>query len=169
MSDRTVLAWILQVVQVESPVHIDETALRIANAAGLQRAGTRIRAHVRSVARQGGENGKLSLKGDFLWRIDDDRMEFFRRRGEDELPGRLRKPEMIAPEEISAALQHAVEASHGIDADSALTEASRLFGFKRVGREIQTRFRAVLRDLVTVGILQVRVGQLHLVRRETNE
>ncbi|MCY4600495.1 MAG: DUF3320 domain-containing protein [Acidobacteria bacterium] len=165
----TVLAWILQVVQVESPIHIDETAFRIANAAGLQRAGSRIRARVRSVARYGHDYKRLSKRGDFLWRINHDRMEHFRRRDAEELPGKLRKPEMIAPEEIGIALRHAVEASHGIDADSAVTEASRLFGFKRVGREIQTRFQAVLRDLVTVGILQVRVGQLHLVRRETNQ
>ena len=157
MDDRTVLAWVLQVVQVESPVHIDETAFRIASAAGLKRAGTRIRARVRNVARQGGVNGGLSIKGDFLWRI------------EDELPGRLRKPEMIAPEEIGAALQQAVQASHGIDADGAVTEASRLFGFKRVGREIQTRFKAVLRDLVTVGILQEGGGQLRPVRTNDDD
>ena len=148
MSNRTVLAWILQVVQVESPVHIDETAFRIANAVGLQRVGTRIRGRVRSVAQQGGENGTLSVKGDFLWRIDDEQMEFFRRRGEDELPGRLRKPDMMAPEEISAALRHAVEASHGIDANGALTETSRLFGFKRVGPEIRATFAGVLDGLI---------------------
>ena len=163
IDDQTVLAWILQVVQVESPVHIDETAFRIANAAGLQRAGTRIRAHVRSVARQGGANGKLSLKGDFLWRIDDDRMEFFRRRGEDELPGRLRKPDMIAPEEISAALQHAVEASHGIDADGALTETSRLFGFKRVGPEIRATFAGVLDGLIRDSVIEKRGDLLHCI------
>ena len=163
MDDQTVLAWIRQVVQVESPVHIDETASRIANAAGLQRAGTRIRARVRSVARQGGENDRLSLKGDFLWRIDDERMEFFRRRGEDELPGRLRKPEMIAPEEISAALRHAIEASHGIDADGALTETSRLFGFQRVGPEIRATFAGVLDGLIRDSVIEKRGDLLHCI------
>ena len=164
VDDGTVLACILQVVQVESPVHVDETAFRIANAAGLQRAGTRIRARVRTLARQGGMNGRLSMRDDFLWRIDDERMEFFRRRDEDEVPGRLRKPEMIAREEIGVALRQAVQDSHGIDADGAVKEASRLFGFKRVGREIETRFKAVLRHLVTVGILQERGGQLRPAR-----
>ena len=163
MDDRTVLAWILHVVEVESPVHVDETAFRIANAAGLQRAGTRIRARVRTVARQGGDNGRLSMKGDFLWRINDERMKFFRRRGEDELPGRLRKPEMIAPEEIGAALRHAVQASHGIDADGALAEASRLFGFKRVGSEIQATFDRVLDGLIRDGAIEKRGNLLHCI------
>ena len=168
MDDATVLAWILQVVQVEGPVHVDETAFRIANAAGLQRAGTRIRDRIRSLARWGGVNGRLTVKGDFLWRIDEEGMEFFRRRDEDELPGRLRRPEVIAPEEVGAALRQAVQASQGIDVDGAVAEASRLFGFKRLGREIQTRFRAVLRDLVTVGDVQECGGQLRPARGDHN-
>ena len=166
MDDRTVLAWILHVVEIESPVHVDETAFRIANAAGLQRAGTRIRTRVRSVARQGSEKGSLSMKGDFLWRIDDERMEFFRRRGEDELPGRLRRPGMIAPEEIGAALRHAVQASHGIDADGALAEASRLFGFKRVGSEIQATFDKVLDGLIRDSVIEKRGNLLHCIPTE---
>ena len=90
-------------------------------------------------------------------------MEFFRRRGEDELPGRLRKPEMIAPEEIGAALRHAVQASHGIDADGALAEASRLFGFKRVGSEIQATFDKVLDSLIRDGAIEKRGNLLHCI------
>ena len=162
VDDRALRGWILEVVRVESPVHVEEAALRIANAAGLQRAGTRIRARVQIVARRASEEGFLVAKESFLWRTDHDRMTFYRRRDDLTLPGRLRKPEMIAPEEIGAALRHAVEVSHGIEADDAVAEASRLFGFKRVGRDIQTRFRATLRRLVAVGTLQERTGQLHL-------
>lgn len=159
MADEPVLEWIRQVVQIESPVHVEETALRIANAAGLQRAGTRIRARVRNLAHRGDATGMLRTKGDFLWRVDQERVAFRRRDGE--LPGRLRRPDMIAPEEIGAALRCAVQSSYGIDVNGAVTEASRLFGFKRVGKEIQTRFKVVLRDLVTVGVLQEHGGQLH--------
>ena len=79
------------------------------------------------------------MKGDYLWRIDHGQMEFFRRRN-DSLPSRLRKPEMIAPEEIGVALRQATQASFGIVADDAIGEASRLFGFKRVGAEIRATF-----------------------------
>ena len=162
MADEAVLEWIRQVVQVESPVHVEETALRIANAAGLQRAGTRIRSRVRSLAHRGDASGLLRMKGHFLWRVDQERVEI--RRRDSELPGRLRKPDMIAPEEIGAALQSAVHSSYGIDENGAVTEASRLFGFKRVGKEIQTRFQTVLRDLVAAGRVQDRGGQLHAAR-----
>ena len=72
---------------------------------------------------------------------------------------------MIAPEEIGAALQRAVLLSFGIDEDGAITEASRLFGFQRVGKDIRARFRAVLRDLVVSGVVQDRDGQLHVMKR----
>ena len=166
VADGAVLEQVRQVVQVESPIHVEETALRLANAAGLQRAGTRIRARVRGLAHRGRTKGLLRMKGDFLWRMEPERVEF--RRRDSELPGRLRKPNMIAPEEIGAALQCAVHSSYGIDENGAITEASRLFGFQRVGKEIKTRFQAVLRDLVTSGNLQVRDGQLHVAKPESN-
>ena len=78
-SDEAVLEWIRQVVQVESPIHIEETALRVATAAGLQRAGTRIRARVRGLAQRGDVGGLFRMKGDFLWRTEQERVEFRRR------------------------------------------------------------------------------------------
>ena len=162
VADEVVLEWIRQVVQVEGPVHVEETALRIANAAGLQRAGTRIRARVSSLARRGDAGGLLRIKGSFLWRADQGRLGSFRRRDGD-LPGRLRRPDMIVPEEIGAALRHAVQASYGIDADDAVTEASRLFGFKRAGKEIRTMFDTVLDTLVQGGEIEKRDNQLRFV------
>ena len=164
VDDETVIEGIREIVEVESPIHLEEAALRLAVAAGLQRAGTRIRARVKSLARRATNRGLLHMKGDFLWRTEQEPLQFRRRDGQ--LPGRLRKPEMIAPEEIGTALQRAVRSSFGIDEDGAITVASRLFGYQRVGREIRTRFRAVLNDLVAAGVLQERGGHLHVPRQE---
>ena len=98
VADGTVREWILEVVRVESPVHVEEATSRIANAAGYRRAGRRIRARVRDIARRLSKGGRIRETGDFLWRSDHERMEFFRRR-DDRLPGRMRRPDMIAPEE----------------------------------------------------------------------
>lgn len=163
VADEVVLERIRQIVQVEGPIHLEETALRLANAAGLQRAGPRIRARVKTLAQRGATKGLLRKKADFLWRVEPEGVEFRRRDGQ--LPARLRKPDMIAPEEIGAALQRAVLLSFGIDEDGAITEASRLFGFQRVGKDIRARFRAVLRDLVVSGVVQDRDGQLHVMKR----
>ena len=66
---------------------------------------------------------------------------------------------MIAPEEIGAALVHAVRVSYGIAPHDAVQEAVRLFGFKRAGRNIVERFRNVLDGLARDGVV-VREGDL---------
>ena len=161
--NRHLLEWIVAVVAVESPVHVNEVALRIANAAGLKRTGKRIRERVEWAVRHGAREGKLLCKGDFLWRPDHDQVVFRRR---DEVPhgSSLQHPDKIAPEEIGAALLQAIRASHGIDEDGAVTEACRLFGYKRGGAKIKARFRDILFDIVENGELERRGEQLHCAR-----
>ncbi len=154
----TLAKWISWVVEVESPVHLDEVMLRVRTAAGVRRTGSRIRAQMALGARVGANQGLYRMDArDFLWRLDHDDVEVRRRDGE--LPGSLRKPDMIAPEEIGVALVHAVRVSYGIAPDAAVQEAVRLFGFKRAGRNIVDHFRRVLDGLVEGGAV-VREGDL---------
>ena len=158
---ESLLDYIVQIVAVESPVHVDEVALRIAKGAGHQKAGKRIRRRIRAAARLGVGEDKLVRKDDFLWRPGHGEVVIRRR---DDVHSNLRQPDKIAPEEICAALLHAVRASHGIDKDGAVEEACRLFGYKRTGAKIVARFTDVLRDLVKNGELEWRGEQLHCVR-----
>ena len=160
--NENMLRYIEQVVAVESPVHMDEVVLRIANAAGLKRTGRRILKRVRWAVTRGVRKQTLVRKGDFLWRVGHDKVTF---RSRENVPqGGLRQPDKIAPEEIGAALLHAVRVSHGIDEDGAIKEACRLFGFSRSGAKIVARFTDVLLDLVKNGQLERRSNQLHCVR-----
>ena len=159
VENRDVIRWILEVVTVESPVHVNEVALRIANAAGLKRTGKRIRERVGCAVEAGARKGELLRKGDFLWRPDHDEDEIVIRR-RDGVPPSLRKPDMIAPEEIGAALLHVVQASCGIDANEAVDESSRLFGYKRTGSDIRSSFKGALNRLIEQGVLQERDGYL---------
>ena len=154
----TLAKWISWVVEVESPVHLDEVMLRVRKAAGVGRTGSRIRAQMGLGARVGANQGLYRMDArDFLWRLDHDDVEVRRRDGE--LPGSLRKPEMIAPEEIGVALIHAVRVSYGIAPTDAVREAIRLFGFKQAGRKIVERFTQVLDGVVEGGAV-VREGDL---------
>ena len=150
--------WIAKVVEVESPVHLDEVTLRIREAAGVGRSGSRIRAQMRLGASVGANQALYRIDAhQFLWRPDHDTVEVRRRDGD--MPTSLRNPSRIAPEEIAAALVHAVRASYGIEPDDAVTEATRLFAYKRAGPKIKTRFRRVLDQLVADGTV-VREGPL---------
>ncbi len=159
----TLAEWIARVVEVESPVHLDEVMVRVRTAAGVGRSGSRIRARMGVGARAGAEQGLYRIdEGEFLWRPGHETVEVRRRDGE--IPGSLRRPEMIAPEEVGAALVHVVRASYGIGAEDAVVEAVRLFGFRRAGRSIVERFRGVLEDLVRDGGVVGEGGVLRLER-----
>ena len=150
--------WIARVVEVESPVHFEEVTLRIRKAAGVGRAGSRIRAQMRLGATVGARRKLYRIdKRDFLWRLEHEAVEVRGRDGD--IPSSLRNPSRIASEEIETALVHAVRVSYGIRPADAAGEAIRLFGFRRSGTKIVERFRQVLDELVAQGTI-LREGSL---------
>ena len=66
---RTAMAsWITEVVDVESPVHIDEVGRRIANAAGVGRIGARIQEALFEAIQYAARSGQIHVGDSFLWR-----------------------------------------------------------------------------------------------------
>ena len=157
----TVLDWVVEVAEIESPVHEDEAAARVAAAADLQRVGSRIRNRVASAVRLGVSNGLLVQRGPFLWRPGHDEPAV-RSRGKLPAGHKLRAPAMIAPEEIAVALRQVIEASYGISRDDAVAEACRLMGFRRKGAKLAKAFADVLDQRVRAGELELRGAFLHL-------
>ena len=154
----TLAEWIGRVVEVESPIHLDEIMVRVRTAVGVGRSGSRIRAQMALGARVGADEGRYRIDArDFLWRLDHGAVEVRNRDGV--ITGSLRDPARIASEEIGTALTHVVRASYGIEADDAVREAVRLFGYKQAGRKIRERFRRVLDELVEDGAL-AKEGEL---------
>ncbi len=158
VGSEDLMSWILQVVQVESPVHLYEVARRIATTAGVKRVGRRIRNRIQTAADAAARSGKIYRIGNFLWRGDHKQVPLRRR---DHLPPAMRHIDLISPQELGAALLQAVRASHGIDEAGAINEATRLFGFKRVGPNIRSSFKTILGGLVESGILTHERQHLH--------
>ena len=133
--------WIQRVVKVESPVHLDEVARRIANAAGVRRVGNRIQDKVKTAASQAVLSDSVEIKGKFLYWTEQGQVTVRDRSG---LPKASRKIELIAPEEIEAAIKQVVSNALGIERDDLAREACKLFGFRSV--------RAVMRRGVEKGV-----------------
>ena len=143
---------------MESPVHFEEVILRVRKAAGVARAGSRIRAQMRLAATVGARRRLYRMdKRDFLWRLEHEAVEV--RRWDGDIPPSLRDPARIASDETEAALVHAVRVSYGIGPADAAGEAIRIFGFRRSGPKIVRRFRQVLDELVARGTI-LREGAL---------
>ena len=117
--------WIQQVVEIESPIHINEIARRIANAVEVK-IGKRIREAIENAARTAARSQNVLIRDKFLYWTGQEQITV-RDRGE--LPNTSRKLELIAPEEIQEAIKLIVSESLGIERKDLSHETCKLFGF----------------------------------------
>ncbi len=145
--------WVVQVVEVESPVHFEEVVRRIREAAGLARAGNSIRRAVLNGIQYASAKGKVIFDEPFVLKnlpnqpIPRDRSS---------LPNHIKKLEYVHPDEIKAALILVVESSFGISQDGAINEALRLLGFERVTEVMRRRVLSLINALCKESKLQLQ-------------
>ena len=127
-------AWAAEVVAVESPVHLDEVTRRLANAAGAAQVGARIRASVAEAARLAAKIGSIRVQDDFLW-TPTMPPAAAPVRDRSTLPAISRKLNLVAPEEIAAAVRTVVRDSFALEREAVALPAARLLGFARPSEE----------------------------------
>jgi very-short-patch-repair endonuclease len=138
--DRLLTA-VKEIVEVESPVHVQELTRRITEAAGLKRAGSRIRAVVDKALQLGRRRGEIQLRDGFVWSTD---MTTPPVRDRSQLENASKKIDWVAPEEIAEALCREVERSFTTTRQDAISGAARLLGFQRVTSAMQEVFAGQL-------------------------
>ncbi|MEA5405465.1 DUF3320 domain-containing protein [Arcicella sp. DC2W] len=126
--------WIEQVVEVETPVHFEEMARRVADANGISKIGSRVRAKLIEATEYAVRNNTIKMKGDFLWHPE---METPYIRERSLLSSSSRKLSFISPEEINIAIKKVVVNSIAIQPDNAVPLIAKLFGFGRVTEEMR--------------------------------
>jgi hypothetical protein len=137
--------WIENVVQVEGPVHRDEVARRIANAAGVKRVGQRIKDAFNKGVNYAVRKDIIKKQGKFLWLSSMGKPTL---RTRDGLPPALRKTELVPPEEIELAILQVVLESYGIERDNIPGEACKLLGFSRVSSDMLDRVNGLIDKLL---------------------
>ena len=150
VSRQRLASWIADVVHVESPVHLDEVARRIADAAGVTRIGNRIREALREALGYATRSREVRRQGDFLWRGD---MESPEVRDRSNISRASRRLELVAPEELALAVERVVAGSYGIHRHEAPGAAVRLLGFARLTQEMRTRVESVIGEMIQDGRL----------------
>ena len=142
--------WIQHIVKIESPVHVDEVAKRIANAVGVKKIGNRIRDTVKSAAGSAEHSKSIQVRDEFFYNT---KQRQIRVRDRSKLPNTSRKLELIAPEEIQEAIKLIVSESYGIEQNDLAHETCRLFGFKRVTPEMKQRVKSAINEMIKRGDL----------------
>lgn len=127
-------AWIHEVVKVESPVHFEEMARRIADANGISKIGSRVRASITDAVNYAIRTGLIKKKDEFLWNIED-HLPVIRDRSL--LSPNSKKLNLISDEEMNLAIIKVVESSIAIQPDNAVIIIAKLFGFARVTEDMR--------------------------------
>lgn len=149
--------WVAEVVQVESPVHVSEIGRRIAAGYGVTRIGNRIAGAIEAGCLLAVRKKLVLQRGEFYWNAGMARPVVRDRSG---LPEVSRKMELIAPEEIGAAVDLVVERSYGIGREQLPDGVRRLFGFHRTTEAMRNLVGAAVERAISEGRIVEQGGHL---------
>ncbi|MGJ4927000.1 DUF3320 domain-containing protein [Bradyrhizobium sp. HKCCYLS2038] len=146
---------VVEIVAIEGPVHESEIIVRIRSAWGLARAGNRIRDAVRAALNAAVAKGQIA--GGPFYAVPGQAIVV--RNREDVQSTTLRKPEMLPPDEIKAAIIQVVEQNFGAEEDQLIQAVARLFGFGSTSAQLREAVQGSLATLLDAGRLH-REGEL---------
>jgi len=126
--------WMSVIIKAESPIHLDEMTKRLVEAAGLSKAGSRIKYTINQALKAAELQGQVVVKDEFIW---DPEMRTPIVRDRSKLPPAYKKLSLIAPEEIHEAIRQVVAASISITEEEAIALVAKSLGFARVTDEMR--------------------------------
>lgn len=154
-------AWIHEVVKVESPVHFEEMARRIADANGISKIGSRVRASIIDATDYAVKAGLIKKKENFLWHFED-HLPVIRDRSH--LSTNSRKLSLISDEEMNSAIVKIVESSIAIQPDNAVILIAKLFGFARVTEDMRNHILQCIKQAIVLEIIKKDGEFLKLIK-----
>jgi very-short-patch-repair endonuclease len=142
---------VIGVVTVEGPIHESEIVVRIRSAWGLARAGNRIRDAVKAATKAAKRKGDIA-GGPFY--VVPGQTVVVRSRGDVESQT-LRRPEILPPEEVMAAIVQVVDENYGAERDQLVQAVARLFGFGSTSSQLREVVEEALAELLESGSLRL--------------
>lgn len=139
------------VVATEVPVHESQVTKRLMEAFGVSRAGSRITERVNIAIQHGHRAGDFHYHSGFLY-ADEQRAAAVRNRTL--LESGERKIELVAPEELDAALLDVIKMGFSINQDAAISEALDMLGFGRASSNITSTLKQRIAVLLRRGHLK---------------
>lgn len=150
---------IVKVVEVESPVLVDDVASRVADAAGLGKVHGPTEKAFRDAAAYASSNHMLVRCGQVLWSNGDQTAVIRSRR---KCPGNIRLSRCVPTEELEWAVHRTVWTAGTIRRHDSARATARLLGFKRTSEQLSKRVDAALAKAVAAGAMDERAGLFSL-------
>jgi very-short-patch-repair endonuclease len=151
---------LLRIVQYEGPIHEEELLTRVRDLWGFGRAGARIQDAVAKGVRSLLVTRKCSREEGFL-SIPGAAVPI--RNRENVTSSNLRKPEMLPPAEIRAAILAIIDVHHGATQRELPVAVARLFGFKTTSSQLRATIESQTDKLLRQGAIEEINGMLKRV------
>lgn len=155
---------VTSVVAVEAPIHLSELTKRLMDAFNVSRAGARIASRVREAVDHCARRGTVKFRGEFVYGTGSDQIA---PRDRSSFSPADKKIELVAPEEIDAALLESVRLGYSLDAESAISSAIGLLGFGRATQKIAAAVDERINVLIQSGALERTAGVITLSNSPT--
>ena len=140
----TLAELVVEIVEVEGPMHQDEVTRRVATAYSYTRAGRRVNEAVdRAVRAATGSKGPLGREGAFVFTEAQAESPPVRDRSEES--GGVVKADYLPPMEILEARRQILHQSGEMPLDEMVRAVARMLGFRRVGPDLSTVIENILR------------------------
>jgi hypothetical protein len=159
LSEERLYKLVQCVVDVEAPIHLEEIITRIREAAGKGRAGRLIRDHILRSIMVATNHGVITVNGAFAYRPDQ---SIFSVRNRSAFAQQVKRIDLVAPEEILAAVSCIVRGAVAVEIDKLAKPTSQLLGFDRITREMESQIRLVIEHGVQSGSLSLANGKVCL-------
>jgi len=133
------------VVEIESPVHVDDVTTRVA-AMWDTRAGTRIQSRIVEACALAERQHLIERRGEFLWNPGHD--VIVRSRAGTRIPA-----ERIAPEEYRSAVMAVLDGNRAFARPALVNEVRSLLGFARTGPSLEEAISTTVAAMLADGVL----------------
>lgn len=162
----TVQNDIMAILQKEAPISKDLLCRRILASWSVSRLGSRIDAYFNSLF------GQMSLKYTggfrrFYWNADQEPSKYFNYRTS-ELESDRRDASHISPEECSNAVHEVLENMISLSRTELIRETSRLFGFNRIGGNVESSMNEGIDKAIIRGFAKAEVDRVVLIEADGN-
>ena len=150
LPNSTIIGICIKIVQIEGPIHEEEVVNRVKALWGYARAGSRIQGTVKTGIHALLVNNQCVCEDGFLFIAG---APVLIRNRENVESSDLRKPEMIAPSEIRAAILIVIDLGHGATQKEIPTAVSRILGFKNTSAQLRYAVEEQIRKLEKQNII----------------
>jgi very-short-patch-repair endonuclease len=148
-------ALVTKIVGVEGPIHQEEIVARVRQAWGLARAGARIHGAVRAALDKIEKHGGMKRDLDFYFLP---KTEVKVRDRSSVQSASLRKPSMLPPKEIDAAVLAIIDSGQGASTEELGTHVPRLLGFAASSALLREMVEIRIEALQSTGIIDQNRG-----------